>query len=247
MPERLGSFGWGVFYLAGGVIVFVFLLIKWFGNNDFVKFGFYISILASLGLAVGGFLTARERGDLAALQNRGAGGTGLAAPAVVPAAAPPAATPEALLRRRSPRPSTDDRRDPRPRTGVARVRRSTPPGRTPMTETTLDRPRPTAPGARVAVPLAPHPPPGPLVRPRRGWRCRSARGRRHPRLRRRGHRRRRDAPRRRLQPAVDRSRGGGGLLRARARAVGCGRGTRPGDPAVLDIRRGRRRRGFRPR
>ena len=62
MPERLGSFGWGVFYLAGGIIAFVFLLIKWLGNNDYVKFGFYISILASLGLAVGGFLTARERG-----------------------------------------------------------------------------------------------------------------------------------------------------------------------------------------
>ena len=76
MPERLGSFGWGVFYLAGGVIAFVFLLIKWLGNTDFTKFGLYISILASLGLAVGGFLTARERGDLAALQNRGAGGTG---------------------------------------------------------------------------------------------------------------------------------------------------------------------------
>jgi hypothetical protein len=76
MPERLGSIGWGVFYVAGGVLAFVFLIIKWINHNDFVKFGFYISILASLGLAVGGFLTARERGDLAALQNRGAGGTG---------------------------------------------------------------------------------------------------------------------------------------------------------------------------
>jgi hypothetical protein len=76
MPERLGNFGWGVFYLAGGVIAFVFLLIKWLGNNDFTKFGLYVSILASLGLAVGGFMTARERGDLAALQNRSTGGAG---------------------------------------------------------------------------------------------------------------------------------------------------------------------------
>jgi hypothetical protein len=76
MPERLGSVGWGVFYLGGGVIAFVFLLIKWLGNTDGTKFGLYISVLAGLGLAVGGFLTARERGDLAALQNRGAGGTG---------------------------------------------------------------------------------------------------------------------------------------------------------------------------
>lgn len=74
MPERLGKFGWGVFYLAGGVIAFVFLLIKWLSNNDFVQFWFYLAILCGLGLAVGGFLTAKERGDLAALQ--GSGGTG---------------------------------------------------------------------------------------------------------------------------------------------------------------------------
>ena len=96
MPERLGSVGWGVFYLAGGVIAFLFLIIKWLDNNDFVKFGFYISILASLGLAVGGFMTARERGDLAALQKaRGAdgGGTGGTPPASPPPASPPPASP----------------------------------------------------------------------------------------------------------------------------------------------------------
>ena len=76
MPERLGSLGWGVFYLAGGVIAFVFLLIKWLGNTDYTKFALYISILASLGLAVGGFLTSKERGDLAVFQKGGAGGTG---------------------------------------------------------------------------------------------------------------------------------------------------------------------------
>jgi hypothetical protein len=92
MPERLGKFGWGVFYLAGGVISFVFLLIKWLGNNDFVKFGFYISILASLGLAVGGFLTARERGDLAALQTRGADGGGTP-PSPPPSSPPPTPPP----------------------------------------------------------------------------------------------------------------------------------------------------------
>jgi hypothetical protein len=91
MPERLGSFGWGVFYLAGGIIAFVFLLIKWLGNNDYVKFGFYISILASLGLAVGGFLTARERGDLAALQKGGSGGAGGAGGGSGGGGTPPAA------------------------------------------------------------------------------------------------------------------------------------------------------------
>lgn len=85
MPERLGSVGWGVFYLAGGVIAFVFLLIKWLGNTDYVEFWFYLAILCSLGLAVGGFLCARERGDLAALQNKG-GASGPSTPPAPPAA-----------------------------------------------------------------------------------------------------------------------------------------------------------------
>ncbi|MFA5885804.1 MAG: hypothetical protein WDA60_18275 [Acidimicrobiia bacterium] len=81
MPERLGSIGWGVFYLAGGVLAFVFLLIKFLGNTDYVQIWFYLAILCTLGLAVGGFLTAKERGDLAALQNRGGASGGSTPPA----------------------------------------------------------------------------------------------------------------------------------------------------------------------
>jgi hypothetical protein len=86
MPERLGSIGWGVFYLAGGVIAFVFLLIKFIGNTDFVQIWFYLAILCGLGLAVGGFLCAKERGDLAALQNRGGASGGASDPPAPPAA-----------------------------------------------------------------------------------------------------------------------------------------------------------------
>jgi hypothetical protein len=71
MPERIGKVGWGVFYLAGGVIAFVFILIKWVGNTDFTKFGLYVGLLSSLGLAVGGFLVAKERGHLAELTGGG--------------------------------------------------------------------------------------------------------------------------------------------------------------------------------
>ena len=87
MPERLGSVGWGVFYLLGGVLAFLFLLLKFLDNNDFTKFSFYISLLASLGLAVGGFLTAKERGDLAVFQNPGGGTSGGAPPPPPPPAA----------------------------------------------------------------------------------------------------------------------------------------------------------------
>jgi len=81
LPERLGSVGWGVFHLAGGVLAFVFILIKFVSNTSDTKIGIYVGLLASFGLAVGGFLTARERGDLQALQNRGGSGGGGTPPA----------------------------------------------------------------------------------------------------------------------------------------------------------------------
>ena len=71
MPERIGKVGWGVFYLAGGVIAFLFILIKWVGNTDFTKFALYIALLSALGLAIGGFLVAKERGHLAELTSGG--------------------------------------------------------------------------------------------------------------------------------------------------------------------------------
>jgi hypothetical protein len=75
MPERLGKVGWGVFYLAGGVIAFVFVLIKWVSNTDYTKFGIYVGLLTTLGLAIGGFLVAKERGHLAELTGGGGGST----------------------------------------------------------------------------------------------------------------------------------------------------------------------------
>jgi len=67
LPERLGSVGWGVVHLAGGALAFVFVLLKWLFNTDFTAFGLYISLLASAGLAVGGYLMAKEAGELPTL------------------------------------------------------------------------------------------------------------------------------------------------------------------------------------
>jgi len=74
VPERLGSIGWGVFLLAGGVIAFVFILIKWLSNTDFTKFGLYAGLVCSAGLAIGGFMVAKERGHLNDLSGGGRGG-----------------------------------------------------------------------------------------------------------------------------------------------------------------------------
>jgi hypothetical protein len=84
MPERLGKIGWGVFYLAGGAIAFVFVLIKFIGNTDATKIGIYVGLLTTLGLLVGGFLVAKETGHLEELTGGGSGGT-------TPPPAPPAA------------------------------------------------------------------------------------------------------------------------------------------------------------
>ena len=66
MPERLGSVGWGVVHLAGGLIAFVFILIKWLSNTDFTAFGLYAGLICAAGLAVGGWMMAREGGELPA-------------------------------------------------------------------------------------------------------------------------------------------------------------------------------------
>jgi hypothetical protein len=86
VPERLGSIGWGVFLLAGGVIALLFILIALVvgveenGVDLDPKVGIYLGLLCTIGLAVGGFLCAKERGHLAELQNRrggtAPGGTG---------------------------------------------------------------------------------------------------------------------------------------------------------------------------
>jgi hypothetical protein len=80
LPERLGSVGWGIVHLAGGALAFVFVLIKaLFGGDYFVygfdrKIGLWVGLVASAGLAVGGYLMARESGELPQ-QLGGKGGT----------------------------------------------------------------------------------------------------------------------------------------------------------------------------
>lgn len=64
LPEKLGGIGWGMAYLIGGGVAFLLVVIKWLGNTDYTAFGLYLGLLCTAGLAVGGFLTAKERGEL---------------------------------------------------------------------------------------------------------------------------------------------------------------------------------------
>lgn len=73
VPEKVGSIGWGVILLGGGGVAALFLILKWVFNTSYTKVPFYIAILAGIGLAVGGFMTANERGDLAALKGQKGG------------------------------------------------------------------------------------------------------------------------------------------------------------------------------
>lgn len=86
LPDRLGSVGWGVVHLAGGVVAFIFLLIKTLANDGWDrKFGLYIGLLCGVGLAVGGYLMAKEAGELPASLGGAKGDT----PPAPPSASPP--------------------------------------------------------------------------------------------------------------------------------------------------------------
>jgi hypothetical protein len=81
MPDRLGSIGWGITHLAGGVVAFVFVVLKLLFGGDYLgvdldkKIGLWLGLIASLGLAVGGYLMAKEAGELpAALGGSKSGG-----------------------------------------------------------------------------------------------------------------------------------------------------------------------------
>jgi hypothetical protein len=76
LPERLGSVGWGVVHLAGGALAFVFLIIKLINHTSDSAIGLYLGLIAGAGLAFGGYLMAKEAGELPqALGGKGGGAT----------------------------------------------------------------------------------------------------------------------------------------------------------------------------
>jgi hypothetical protein len=76
LPERLGSVGWGVVHLAGGAIAFLFIVIKFVSNTSNTAIGLYLGLIAAAGLTVGGYLMAKEAGELPqALGGKGGGAT----------------------------------------------------------------------------------------------------------------------------------------------------------------------------
>jgi hypothetical protein len=80
LPERLGSIGWGVVHLAGGAIALLFLLIKLLNESSSTAIGFYLGILAAAGLTVGGYLMAKEAGELPGSLGGAKGGSAPPAP-----------------------------------------------------------------------------------------------------------------------------------------------------------------------
>jgi hypothetical protein len=84
LPERLGSIGWGVVHLAGGGIAFLFLIIKVINHTSDSAIGLWLGLICGAGLAAGGYLMAKEAGELP----QQLGGKGEATP---PPPAPPSA------------------------------------------------------------------------------------------------------------------------------------------------------------
>ncbi len=56
--------GWGVVHLAGGAVALLFILIKLLNESSNTAIGFYLGILAAAGLTAGGYLMAKEAGEL---------------------------------------------------------------------------------------------------------------------------------------------------------------------------------------
>ncbi len=72
---KLGNLGWGLLHLILGAVAFVFVLIKLISNTDATKIGIYLGIIFTAGLAAGGYLMAKERGELPAQLGGTAGST----------------------------------------------------------------------------------------------------------------------------------------------------------------------------
>ncbi|MBM3660668.1 MAG: hypothetical protein FJW95_14370 [Actinobacteria bacterium] len=100
LPEKIGGFGFRLLYLLGG-LAFLLVLLKIIVGPDIDtggasalgievsktrEIGAYIGLLCTAGLAVGGFMAAKEAGDLDALMNRGKSSGGGATPPAPPAA-----------------------------------------------------------------------------------------------------------------------------------------------------------------
>jgi len=64
LPDRLGSIGWGVVHLAGGALALLFLIIKLINHSSDSAIGLYLGILCGVGLLAGGYLMAKEAGEL---------------------------------------------------------------------------------------------------------------------------------------------------------------------------------------
>jgi len=88
LPEKVGNFGFRLIYLLGG-LAFLMVLLKLIVGPNYNTGGFsgidktreigaYIGVLCAAGLAVGGFMAAKESGDLDTLSNlsKGGGDTG---------------------------------------------------------------------------------------------------------------------------------------------------------------------------
>jgi hypothetical protein len=60
IPENVGGFSWPKILLGGGVVAFLFVVIKLLNESSSLGFGFYLGIIAAGALAVAGFMMFRE-------------------------------------------------------------------------------------------------------------------------------------------------------------------------------------------
>lgn len=59
LPD-LGNYTWGQAYIAGGGLALLFIIIKLINESSSMSYGFFLGIIAAIGLAGGGYLLYME-------------------------------------------------------------------------------------------------------------------------------------------------------------------------------------------
>lgn len=63
-PGDLGGLAWSTVHLILGGIALLFLVIKLLNESSSLAFGYWLGLICAIGLAVGGYLYAKESGGL---------------------------------------------------------------------------------------------------------------------------------------------------------------------------------------
>ncbi len=75
VPDKVGNFSWGMVHLAAGALSFLLIIIKLINESSSTGFAMWVGLILTAALGAGGFMIAKERGELPAQLGGAGGGT----------------------------------------------------------------------------------------------------------------------------------------------------------------------------